>query len=120
MCEVGGTALNLAPHVEHRHGAFLFVTCRGVSNPTAQFLGGILMSISFNPGPSSQPVYDVDSTPVPNTTEQSVRRQSILQDWANVGLSADIMRPRHDEEQVWPSSVHDSADDWQQQSYCCR
>ena len=77
------------------------------------------MSISFNPGPN-QPVYAEDSTTVPNITAESVKRQSILQDWANVGLSADIMRPRNEEEQIWQVSADDSADDWQQQSYCCR
>ena len=77
------------------------------------------MSIFFDPG-QKQPVYSADSTTVPNTTEESVNRQSIIQDWANVGLSADIMRPRNQDEQVWQVSADDSADDWQQQSYCCR
>lgn len=77
------------------------------------------MSYDFDPA-SKQSVHAADNTTVPSTTPEKATRQSILRDWANVGLSADIMRPRSDDEQVWSAAVDESGDDWQQQSYCCR
>lgn len=77
-----------------------------------------LSALSRNPNLS---VYSADSTAVPATTT-SLERKRILQDWANVGLSADIMRPRRVDE-VWGETsvpVSQQDDDWQQQSYCCR
>ena len=76
------------------------------------------MSHNYLFDPHKQPMAS-DSTTVPTTTEDRARRQRIRQDWANVGLSADIMRPRPDDTAVWPGNDADEQD-WQQQSYCCR
>lgn len=60
-----------------------------------------------------------DTTTVPQASGEQLRRNAILQDWQNVGLSADIMRPSN-AALMDQSPAFDNSDDLQQQSYCCR
>lgn len=70
--------------------------------------------------PHQQSPMAADTTTVPNTTTEAPASERIVDDWANVGLSVDIMRPRYPDEAVWSSEIEADEQDWQQQSYCCR
>lgn len=62
-----------------------------------------------------------DATAVPTTRAQGARQQRLRQEWANVGLCPDIVRPyRGVTAPSEPSDAGvDDGDDWPQQSYCC-
>lgn len=74
--------------------------------------------MSNQPYNRNQPVYSRDASNATTTTAEQIRRRQILQDWANVGLSADIMRPGSDE--IMQAQIANIQDDHEQQSYCCR
>ena len=65
-----------------------------------------------------QPVLAADSIAVPTNSPEQARRRQVLADWANVGLSADLMRPQGEER--FGSAVENENQAWEQQSYCCR
>ena len=104
----------MMPHVNIWHGAFCFYAI--VSLIIYARSGGAEMSHqSFD---RNQPVYSRDASSSVATTAEQVRRRQLLQDWANVGLSADIMRPSSEERMQ--SQIANIDDDLEQQSYCCR
>ncbi len=74
--------------------------------------------MSYQPYDRNQPVYSRDASNTAATTAEQVRRRQLLQDWANVGLSADIMRPSSEE--MMQAQIANIDDDLEQQSYCCR
>jgi hypothetical protein len=95
-------------------GFFVFMLSKTISFYARS--GGAMMSHqSYD---RNQPVYSREATNRAATTAEQLRRRQIVQDWANVGLSADIMRPSS-EEMLQAQLAHIDVD-LEQQSYCCR